>query len=1170
MEKELEHQLRFTLFGALALSKDAQPFTLPYTETARALLAHLLINHPRPQPRPAVSGLFWPEKSEAWTRQHLSQALYQLRTWMPGLVIADTHTLALNPDFSLWIDVHEFRKYLVPAPDSQSPAPVAQITKQQRIQTLQQTVLLYRGDLLEGFYEDWVLAEREALREKYLQVLSELIELEKSSGKYSEALEYALRLAQSEPLQEAYHREVMRLQFILQQPEAALKQYALCCQILKDELALQPEAETADLAQEIAGRSNMRSGTEPFLPTIMPLARQQKSSLAGQLPLVGRESEQALLSAALDETLHGFGNIVLVEGEAGVGKTRLAQELAREAEWHSAQVLWGHGSESEGSQPYGPLVQALNNGLTPLRVEELTQLVQPIWLSVLAPLLPVLVNNQVMLEKVVPLPPAQERDRLLFALNQLLTAWAEIRPLALILEDMQWMDEDSLDLLGRLRETVSQGSILIVCTYRGDEARTQLGLWEKLQTVHRQSSQHIRLERLNAQSSAEIIRRTLRLSTPAQLFETRLYQETDGNPLFILETLHVLQDEGWLYQDADGNWNTTWDEATQDYRELPLSPVIEQSISRRLKKLPPNARRLLEVAAVAGSQCEVSLLRAASDADPRMLIALLSTLVGHHTLQEAQTHYQFSHEKIRQVVYAEMAVEERTRLHRKFAQALKNISPERTSACAFHCTRGELWAEAVRYHQLAGKQAEAVFANQLAWQHCSQALEIMQRHAPIGEQEGGEITFDLLLTRSNLAWMKGDIAQQEADILALVEQGKTLLHPQRKAEAYIQQASFLCSAKDEYEKAHQAAETALALAEEHNLPRLAASAWQQIGVACQRSDQYTNAEQVLQKSIALWQALPEEGIALAETMIYLAQVYERTGDIAQAKAQAQKVIDLAQMNHAPLTLARAYALLGTLTYRENNFSAAIQFNQQALEQARQIGHKHNEAVILSNLGYAYWALGDYVKTIDFTRQGFEIYRQLGNQRGMVLCCDNLAALYNEMGQYSQAQGFINDGLQSARQIGFLYIEGLLLSDQGHLHLEQSDVQGALQAYQQALEVAQSIDSPYVSAGAHLGLGTALHTQEAHAQAAAQFTLALENYEKAGENTFATGARSYLAINTLSIGEIQAALELSAQAVADLEAAGGGEYVQDTYLHHFLILTAAGQVEAAYQALEKAH
>lgn len=1176
MKAKSEAQLHFFLLGALALSKDSQPAPLPYTDTARSLLSYLLLNYPKAQTRNTLAGTLWPEKPDSWARQRLSQALYQINRWQSDFVIADKYTLTLNPDFSFWVDVFEFRQLIMPILISRGERPVVQATRQQRTQTLTQAVLLYRGDLLEGFYEDWILSEREALHVRFLQVLSELIELEKSGNKYSEALEYALKLAQIEPIQEAYHREVMRLQFILQQSEAALKQYALCCQILKEELDQLPEAETVELAQEIAGRSNLQTSADLFLPTRFLIARQQKSALADHLPLIGRENEQALLSAALDETLHGFGHMVLIEGEAGVGKTRLAQELARQAEWHSMQVLWGYASESEGNQPYSPLVQALNNGLTPLRTEELTQLVQPIWLTVLARLLPALTNNPEMLEDVVPLPPAQERERLFYALNQLLTAWSEIRPLALILEDMQWMDEDSLDLLGRLREAVSQGSILIVCTYRGDEARSRPELWEKLQTLYTQStSQHIHLEQLNAQASAEIIQRTLRLRTPAQLFETRLYQQTNGNPLFILETLRVLKDEGWLYQDADGNWNTTWDEATLDYRELPISPVIEQSISRRLKKLPSNARRMLELVAVAGSQCEVSLLCAASDADPHVLIALLRMLVQHHTLQEAQTHYQFTHEKIRQVVYSEIAVEERTRLHRRFAQALKNASPAQTSALAFHCTRGELWSEAVKVHQIAGKQAEAVFANQLAWEHFSQALEIIQHNTTFGDQEGHEITFDLLYARSKLAWMKGNTAQQEADILALVDEGKKLLDPQRKAEAYIQQAIFLCSAKDEYEKAQQVAEKALKVAEEHTLTRLAASAWQQIGVARQRCDQYSSAIQALQKSIALWQSMPEEDTALAEAMIHLAQVYEHTGDITQAKAQALKVIELAQKDQAPLTLARAFALLGTLTYRENDFSTAIQYNQQALEKARQIGHKHNEAVMLCNLGFAYWALGDYAKTIDYTYQGFEIYRQLGNQRGMVLCCDNLSALYIETGQYSKAQEFITKGLESARQIGFSYEEGLLLTNLGRLYLEQTDcgqehdMQNAMKAYQQALQVGQSIDSPYVSAGAYLGLGMAMYIQKACDQANIQFTLALENYQNAGESAFATGARSYLAINSLSSGKIQAALELSTQAVADLEAANGGEYVQDIYLHHFLILTAAGQKKAAFHALEKA-
>ena len=360
--------------------------------------------------------------------------------------------------------------------------------------------------MLEGFYEDWVLAEREALREMYLQALSDLIDLEKSNGKYSEALAHALQLASVEPLQEAYHREVMRLEFWLQKPDAALKQYALCCQMLEEQLGLQPDAETAALAQEIANRCDKPQARQqdaaPYLPTRTPITWERKNPPTGQLPLIGREAERSQLNAILDEMLDGFGAIALIDGEAGVGKTRLVQELAGDAEWRSAQVLWGRSSESEDSPPYDPLLQALNSGLTPLRKEELTQLMQPIWLSVLAPLLPELGDNQNCSEKAAALPPAQEHDRLFYAFSQLLSAWGEIRPLVLILENIHWLDEDSLDLLSRLGETASQGNILLLCTYRSEEGRAQRGLWEKLQAIHRQpSSRRIHLDRLNAQAS---------------------------------------------------------------------------------------------------------------------------------------------------------------------------------------------------------------------------------------------------------------------------------------------------------------------------------------------------------------------------------------------------------------------------------------------------------------------------------------------------------------------------------------------------------------------------------------------------------------------------------------------------------------------------------------------
>ncbi|MEW5870492.1 MAG: AAA family ATPase [Chloroflexota bacterium] len=1171
MEPEPTFGLRCFLFGAMAMFQGTEPLALPSTEAARSLLAYLLLHRRKRQARLALAGIFWPEMPESEARQRLSQALYQVRRALPELIEANAVTLSISPEVEIWVDVDAFRWWVAPSSSGLLPDSIHSVDRGHRLSALQQAVRLYKGDFLEGFYDDWVLTEREHLQEQYLRALEELVGLEKSAGRYLQALEHALRMLEVDALLEPIHREVMRLQFALKRPEDALKQYKLCCNILKEELDVKPEDETIALAQEIASQQE-RSSSTPYLPAIHHnIQCEHHEVLSGQVPLVGRTTERAQLLAFLQDALDGFGGIVLLEGEPGVGKTRLVQELARDAEWRSMQVLRSGGRQNEGLSPFNPLVEALGSDLSPLRVEQLLQLVEAAWLLALLPLFPKLSEVEGLQEMTAlnELPPEQERQRLFDAFAQVLVAWGAIKPMLLIIEDVHWVDEDSLDVLSHLAEPVRHSHVLIVCTYRGDEARTQPGLWQRLETISRVDNCHpVALGRLDLQFSNELVRRILKMDKPVDVFAAHLYQETGGNPLFILETIRALRDEGVLFQDSDGSWSTDWDGTTLDYRELPASTVIEQTISRRLLQIPPDLRALLDVAAAIGSQVDIRLLQASTALEPRPFIAGLQTLVQRQLLEETQRGYRFSHEKVRQVVYAEIEANERIRLHQRIFQALIAQSPEQAATLVSHATLGELWEQAVEYHLQAGKKAQTLQANQTAWDHFTQALDTLFRRASFCESQKAELAFELYLARSSLAWIRGDVPQQEADIQELVRLAESLADPKRKAEALIQYAYFLCNTLDEYEKARQEARTALELANEHTWPHLAAQALQQLGVAYQRSDDYQSAEQALKQAIEKWKGIPGERIALAEACIYLAQVYERSGDLFKAKAQAQMAANLAQESQSLPVQARACALMATLAYRENDFQAAIQHNQEGLELARQIGHQHNQAVMLCNLGFDYWALGDYANVIEFTRKGLEIYRRISNRRGVILCCDNLSALYIELGQYEQAQEILSQGLALASQIDFTHAETQLLINQGRLYLEQGDLRSASRIYRQAAAAVREI--PYLCGGVQFGLGVVRLAKGDYRRAGRHFERAVGDFEAAGERAFATAARSYLAIARLGLGEQEDAARLSSQAIAEMEAAGGGEHVQDIYLHRYEILAKVGQIQPALDALQRAY
>lgn len=224
-------QIRAELFGPLTLYCGDEQLDFSGSTSARTLLAYLLLRRGRPQSRLKIAGIFWPEMDEARSRRSLTQALWRIRSLLPDHLETDAQHIHIPKTPSLVVDVEDFESLT----DSYSRFDV--ITPEEKLacaQSLRQAVDLYRGDLLEGSYDDWALAERERLRELYLRSLENLIEIEKSRGDYTQALDFALKLAQADPFREAAHREVMRLYFALDRPEAALTQYENCVKVMSE------------------------------------------------------------------------------------------------------------------------------------------------------------------------------------------------------------------------------------------------------------------------------------------------------------------------------------------------------------------------------------------------------------------------------------------------------------------------------------------------------------------------------------------------------------------------------------------------------------------------------------------------------------------------------------------------------------------------------------------------------------------------------------------------------------------------------------------------------------------------------------------------------------------------------------------------------------------------
>ncbi len=1022
------------MLGSFTLRWNEHAEILIPNTTTRALLAYLIAYRERPHTRDLLSGLFWPDLPETLARRRLTQALWQIRRFLAPhpVVLTEGDTVRLDPALPLRLDVAEFEQYAT----------------SDAAQEIACAVALYRGEFLNGYYDDWLLVERERLRELFLVALERLIVACKAQGDYQHALTYARRLVAEDPWRESAHCEVMRLYHLLGQDAEALKQYQVCRQILADELGVDPAPETQALATEIV--RHMPPESAPYLPSPPP----EREIGAAGLPLVGREEERAALVTHLEAALNGLGGLVLIEGEAGVGKTRLLRELARDAGWRGMEVLWGSAEPLAPSSPYAPLANALTDGLSPLRTRQLTRLVEHVWLQVLAPLLPPL---RAVLPDLAPPPlePLQEQARLAAAVGELLRGWAHIVPLLLIIEDVHWADADTLALIPRLLPALVESRVLVVGSYRSGESHARPEVWQALQGMERAGvRQRLALPRLDAASSHELLRYSLGIGKPAPLFEARLFAETDGNPLFLLETLRTLHSEGLLFRNAEGQWCTPWDESTHDYAELPLPQTVEQIIARRLNRLSPSLRPIVHLSAVLGERFDFDLLCHAADVAPQALLDALHELVRGCILEETATDYRFHHDKIRQVVYHNLAASERIQLHRQVAETLEMFAPEHIPALAHHWEEAAVWDKAAAYHRQAGDRAQAVYANREAIFHYTHALEALSR---LPEPVAPERTWSLHLAREAVYALLGERTPQLEDLMALETLTNQLGDDRRRVTTLLRYAEYYVDTGD-LQAMRRCLDRALTLARAAGDRENEAAVLGLFSCLHHYLGDLGMARQYGEQALAMWRNSnnrAQEARCLASCTVACLMV----GDFPAAEDYARQALALCRSlgnrageGHALYILGRIYRDIGLL-------SAARDYSIQALDILHLTGERPREAYRLLELGNLHANLGEYTAAQQTLEQAAALFQQVDEPRGYGYALLDLGLVRLALGHGDAARDCIERGRSMVIAANDRWGEACGLHYIGLVLEELGDLDAAAAAFRQSLAIKCEIGRP---------------------------------------------------------------------------------------------------------------
>ncbi|HEY3229956.1 MAG TPA: AAA family ATPase [Roseiflexaceae bacterium] len=1018
--------LSIRLLGPPQQLLDGRPLSVPRRKS-RALLYYLAA-HSAPVTREHLLALLWPDHDRPAAQQILRTSLHGLRKALGAALLVPDDSLALAPNAD--VDIRRFESALTPAAD---------------MGTLAAALELYRGDFLADFsvpdaeaFEEWVDAERERYRRLATRGLTALAQQHEARHEYAAALDALTRALAFNPLQEDLQRAAMRLHYLGGDRAGAIRRYEHLRQLLDGELGVPPMEETRALYDAIITDSlerdeeTRRRGDEEMVVHLISSSPRLPVSYSPLLPFTGRAAELQKL-----RELSTTRKLALIEGEPGIGKTRLADAFIRAFD---GLALVGAARQLEQALPYQPLIEALRGLLARPEWPALRAQLHAtagaglprVWLAEAARLLPELDGDAVASgELPMSLPPANE-SRLWEGVNQLLLALARRQTLVLMLDDLHWADASTMALLGYLVRQSTAAPIYFLATARPTTPRSPLAAL--LQTLTREDRLlRLPLARLSPDDTLELARRL----SPIYAYPLAdwLTRNAEGNPYIVAELVRYAREHELLKPDGTLNLSAL--------SETPVVPRgVYSLIQSRLAQLSDEARRVLDVAAAIGREFELDVVaRAASLSDSAVLDALdelrAAALVTPLSPDEGKgggLRYSFDHTLTIEVAYREIGEARHRLLHRHVAEALEELYRHDLDAVAgmiaWHFTESNAPRHAAPYAFRAGQRA----ADLAAWAEAIGFYEM----ALAGSEPGRGDAED---GRERIYMALGD---------AYLQSGMAA----RAAEAY-RAALDIAAARGDDDATDKARLTlARALLGQARYSEVIAIARRVL--ASGRPENAVGAE-------LLWgTALSIEGV-----------------DLAGATEHLGKAAAMCAASSDPAVLAQIKFELGSIAAQQGDLPRAIELYREALTIGETYPAATNYRILAhNNLAYHLLLLGD-PSAIEHARAGLDIARETGLLAFQPYLLSTLGEIALAAGDLEGAERSFEEGLELAERLPVPERVAGLTANLGLVAIKRGQTALAIHRLSTALARADALGTRHLAAQIRLWLAPLLPASEAH-------------------------------------------------------------------------------------------
>ncbi len=923
--------------GGFRITRDGQPVAGASTVRLQSLIAYLTLHAETPVSRQQLAFLFWTDSREAQARTNLRQLLHHLRAALP------------ESDRCLETDGQNICWRTLPDWELDSAAFERTAADAQDYAAIEQAALLYKGDLIPGSYDDWLEPHRERLKTVYHRLLDRMITLAADAGDLDAAILHAERRLARDPLREAGYQTLIRLHASKGDRAGALAVYQRCAETLKRELGLEPGHATRRCRDQVRDQGDAAPAERP--------ATQRPPSAAAEIPLVGRDAEWSSLLATWRQAAAGKTSLVILTGEAGIGKTRLLEELRDRVAREGDSTARASCYSSSQALAYTAAGGWLRSAAIRPHVQEMSAVER----AQLARVLPEILAEQADVEAPRPFTETWQRRHFFEAMARAVLRAKQ--PLLLSVDDLQWCDPETLEWLQYLVRFDASARLMIVATARLEELSPDHPVAIAARELTRgEWAIEIGLGPLDEQDTLRLARQISVGSLSLEEAET-LYPQTRGNPLFVVETVRA-----------------------RPVSKGHIAPKLQAVISARLAHLGEPTRQIAAVGSAIGRPFSMELAAKVAGLAEDVAVQAVDELWRHKILrQEEGDCYDFVHGCLRDAAYADVGPARRKQLHRLLAEALESLdiarSHESANQIASHYEQAGLALRAIPWYQRAAALVRRRYAEDEAIAFLNTALRLLAAQPPSTERDRVEL--DLLISLGPSLSATQGFASEDAG--RIYSRARLLCEVLGETDRYVTVLGGSWTfhiVRGELEIAREIAQRYMALAERRDdcLLRAAGSfcmgSTSYFGGALRESRQQLEASNGYgaQSPAAFLELGPELGVFCRG---HLTHALWLLGEPDAANAECVRNLARAEGLSHPFSVALALAYAASLHQFRDEPEAAQARAEAAAALCRKYGFRYYLAWTPIIIGWACARMGDRDRGLEQMQSGFAALRATG-------------------------------------------------------------------------------------------------------------------------------------------------------------------------------------------------